>query len=131
VKSLTIEAPFAGHVSLRADEWAKVEKSAQVVRQIVERGEPAYGINTGFGKLARVHIPDDQLAQLQVNLVRSHAVGVGPSLSAETVGVASFIKLKSLAKGFSGVRRETLERAIAIHNAGFRQVIPAQGLVGA
>jgi len=131
VKSLTIEAPFAGHVSLRADEWAKVEKSAQVVRQIVERGEPAYGINTGFGKLARVHIPDDQLAQLQVNLVRSHAVGVGPSLSAETVGVASFLKLKSLAKGFSGVRRETLERAIAIHNAGLRPVIPAQGSVGA
>lgn len=131
MKSLSLSAPYSGSVSLGAEEWGRIDKSAEVVRQIVAHGAPAYGINTGFGKLAKVHIPGDQLDQLQVNLVRSHAVGVGPPLPPNIVEIASYLKLKSLAKGYSGVRRETLERAIAIHNAGLRPVIPAQGSVGA
>ena len=67
-------------IALDADCWDNVRASSQAVQAIVAAGEPAYGINTGFGKLAKVHIPREQLEQLQTNLVRSHAVGMGPLL---------------------------------------------------
>lgn len=122
-----------GFISIELEEsaWTKVEASAQAVQKIVEKGDPAYGINTGFGKLAKVHIPDDELAQLQTNLVRSHAVGVGPLLDEATVRLISVLKIASLARGYSGVRAESLRTAIAIYNAGIIPCIPAQGSVGA
>jgi histidine ammonia-lyase len=111
--------------------WTKVKTCAETIAKIVAKGDPAYGINTGFGKLAKVHIPNDQLAQLQTNLVRSHAVGVGPILDEPTTRLIALLKIASLAQGYSGIQTESLQTAIAIHNAGILPCIPAQGSVGA
>ena len=111
--------------------WIKVDASAQAVDQIVRKGDAAYGINTGFGKLAKIRIPDDQLTQLQTNLVRSHAVGVGALLSDETVRMILVLKIASLARGYSGVRRSVLEAAISLYNAEIWPCVPSQGSVGA
>lgn len=110
---------------------ASVRASATTVRDIVAAGKPAYGINTGFGKLARVQIPDDQLEQLQTNLVRSHAAGVGPLLDDKTVRLILVLKIASLARGYSGVRWEVLQTLAALYNAQVWPCIPAQGSVGA
>jgi histidine ammonia-lyase len=118
-------------IELPAENWAKVQAGAETVARIVAKGEPAYGINTGFGKLAKVHIPDDQLTQLQTNLVRSHAVGVGTVLDPETTRLIAILKIASLAQGYSGIQPESLQTAIAIHNAGILPCIPSQGSVGA
>lgn len=118
-------------ISLPESAWARIESGASAVAAIVAKGDPAYGINTGFGKLAKVHIPDGQLAQLQTNLVRSHAVGVGEILDEPTTRLVSLLKIASLAQGFSGIQRATLEKAISIHNAGILPCIPSQGSVGA
>lgn len=111
--------------------WEPVRASARTVDAVVERGDPAYGINTGFGKLAKVRIPNEDLAQLQTNLVRSHAVGVGPLLASEVVRLVCFLKIASLAQGYSGVRAEALESLIALYNAQIWPCIPCQGSVGA
>ncbi|MFZ5539847.1 MAG: histidine ammonia-lyase [Pseudomonadota bacterium] len=110
---------------------AGIEASAQAVARIVARGDPAYGINTGFGKLARVRIADDQLAQLQINLVRSHAVGVGPLLDDDTVRLVLLLKIASLARGHSGVRPALIDALVRLYNAQIVPCIPAQGSVGA
>jgi histidine ammonia-lyase len=111
--------------------WPAVEASAAAVATAVARGEPAYGINTGFGKLAKVHIADDQLDRLQLNLVRSHAVGVGDLLDDATVRLVLALKAASLARGASGVRRALIEALLALYNAGVLPCIPSQGSVGA
>ncbi len=110
---------------------AGIEASAQAVARIVARGDPAYGINTGFGKLARVRIADDRLAQLQTNLVRSHAVGVGPLLDDDTVRLVLLLKIASLARGYSGVRCAVIDALLALYNAQILPCIPSQGSVGA
>ena len=111
--------------------WQGVDASSQTVQTIVKKGEPAYGINTGFGKLAKVQIPNDQLSQLQLNLVRSHAVGVGELLDNDTVRLILVLKIASLARGFSGIRREVIDALITMHNAEVWPCIPCQGSVGA
>lgn len=108
-----------------------IRLSAAVVQQIVAKGLPAYGINTGFGKLAKVHIPDQELEQLQVNLVRSHAVGLGPLLDDDCVRVILALKISSLARGFSGIRESTIDTLVDIYNAEICPCIPSQGSVGA
>lgn len=118
-------------IQLTPEAWDQVERSAKAVEAIVAKGDPAYGINTGFGKLAKVHIPDSDLCQLQDNLIRSHAVGVGPDLDESTARMIAVLKIGSLAQGFSGVRKSSLETAIAAHNAGITAAIPSQGSVGA
>lgn len=118
-------------VELVPDCWTAVEASARTVQEIVRKGDPAYGINTGFGKLAKVQIPDDQLSQLQLNLVRSHAVGVGDLLDEDTVRLILVLKIASLARGYSGIRREVIEGLIELHNKQVWPCIPCQGSVGA
>ena len=108
-----------------------VRASRAVVERAVRDGETMYGINTGFGKLASVRIPDEQLAQLQENLLLSHATGVGEPLRVEQSRLAFALRIHNLALGFSGVRMELLEQAIALWNAGYVPVIPRQGSVGA
>ena len=110
---------------------AGISASAATVRAIVAKGEPAYGINTGFGKLAKVRIGDSDLSLLQTNLVRSHAVGVGTLLDDETVRLTLALKIASLARGFSGVRAELIDSAVAMYNAQIWPCIPSQGSVGA
>ena len=109
----------------------RMKASRAVVDRLVASGKTAYGINTGFGKLASVRISQEQVRQLQVNLVRSHACGVGVPLSlAETRGMI-LLRANALAKGLSGVRPKVVETLCAMLNAGVHPVIPSQGSVGA
>ena len=110
---------------------AGIRACAEAVQKIVEAGRPAYGINTGFGKLAKIHIPVEQLEQLQTNLVRSHAAGMGPLLDDASVRLILALKIGSLARGYSGVRPETLDSLVMMYNAQIWPCIPAQGSVGA
>ncbi|KZC39507.1 MULTISPECIES: histidine ammonia-lyase [Rhodanobacter] len=110
---------------------APVRAAATAVQTVVAAGAPVYGINTGFGKLAHVRIVDDQLEQLQANLVRSHAAGVGCLLEDATVQLILVLKIASLARGYSGVRWEVVQTLVALHNAQIYACIPAQGSVGA
>ncbi len=109
----------------------RVAASAATVNAIVERGEPAYGINTGFGKLAQTHIARDALADLQRNLILSHCVGVGDPLPAPIVRLVLLLKIASLARGASGVRAITVRALAKLLEADALPVIPSQGSVGA
>ncbi len=115
-----------------ADGWrGPVEASLAAVRARLAAGESLYGINTGFGKLAKTRISDDELATLQLYLMRSHAAGVGEPLADSTVRLILVLKAASLARGFSGVRAVVIERLLALVNAGIHPVVPSQGSVGA
>lgn len=119
------------NITLAQDAWAAVEASAAAVEKIVAKGDPAYGINTGFGLLAKKHIAPDQLAQLQRNLILSHAVGTGELLPDPVVRLVLLTKIGSLARGYSGVRPLIVDTLIALYNAGIMPAIPSQGSVGA
>ena len=108
-----------------------VAASAAAVSAILERGEPVYGINTGFGKLASVRIASGDLAQLQRNIVLSHAAGVGEPAPAPVVRLMMALKLASLAQGASGVRPATVALIEAMLAEGVTPLVPAQGSVGA
>jgi len=118
-------------VTLQRECLAGVEASARAVRRIVSRGEPVYGINTGFGKLASIRIADRELNLLQRNLVLSHAAGVGELTPTPIVRLMMALKLASLAQGLSGVRVECLELLEAMLERDLIPCIPAQGSVGA
>src|SRR5690349_16073719 len=120
-------------VTLQLDpaSFAAIDAGAQAVADIAEEGAPAYGINTGFGRLASTHIPHDQLELLQRNLVLSHAVGVGEPMSAPVVRLLIALKLSSLGRGHSGIRREVMDALIKLFNADVLPVIPVKGSVGA
>ena len=109
----------------------RVAESRGLIEKILGAGETVYGVNTGFGKLADVRIPRDKLAELQINLVRSHAGGVGEPLSEAESRAMVLLRANVLAKGFSGVRPELLELLVAMVNAGVHPVIPEKGSVGA
>jgi histidine ammonia-lyase len=110
---------------------AGVRASAELVRQATERDTPAYGVNTGFGKLATTRIAKEDLALLQLKLLRSHAVGVGDPLPERVVRILLLLKAASLARGFSGVREEVVDALLALHNRGVTPFVPCQGSVGA
>ena len=101
------------------------------MEQAIARGETIYGINTGFGKLANVRIPADQLDQLQVNLIRSHAAGVGEPLPADVVRAAMLLRANVLLRPTSGVRPTLVQALVALLNAGLIPAVPEQGSVGA
>ena len=108
-----------------------IERSAAVVSAIIAKGEPVYGINTGFGKLATVHIPPTDLAALQRNIVLSHSAGAGAPMPVPVVRLMMALKLASLAQGASGVRLETVRLLEAMLAKGLAPVVPCQGSVGA
>ena len=108
-----------------------VEAAARVIDAIIEAGDPVYGVNTGFGKLASVRIAKHDLATLQRNIVLSHAAGVGDALPAPVVRLVLALKLASLGQGASGVRWITLDQLGALLQHDILPVIPAQGSVGA
>src|SRR5450830_1104236 len=120
-----------GQLTLHADAYPIIEASAAAVRTIVAKGDAAYGINTGFGLLAKTRIPDEKLEQLQRNLILSHSVGTGELLSDAVVRLIMLMKIGSLARGFSGVRPLIVDTLIALYNAGIMPAIPAKGSVGA
>jgi len=110
---------------------ARVNAARAVVEAHATRPEPVYGINTGFGALAEVAIPADQLAALQVNLVRSHAAGVDEPLPVSDVRAVMALRANVLARGCSGIRLSTLEALLALLNHGVHPRIPSRGSVGA
>ncbi|MEO8367907.1 MAG: histidine ammonia-lyase [Candidatus Solibacter sp.] len=110
---------------------AQMEKSRDTVRRAADAHLPVYGINTGFGKLCEVRIPDADLAQLQFNLVRSHACGVGAPLSEPEARVMLALRANTLALGYSGVRPVVAETLIIMLNRGVHPRIPSKGSVGA
>ena len=109
----------------------RMKASRAVVDRVVASGQTAYGINTGFGKLASVRISTEQVRQLQVNLVRSHACGVGAPLSEPETRAMILLRANALAKGMSGVRPEVVYTLCKMLNTRVHPVIPSQGSVGA
>lgn len=108
-----------------------IRASAALVRQATDGEAPVYGVNTGFGKLASTRIAHDDLATLQLRLLRSHAVGVGEPLEPRVVRLILLLKAASLARGYSGVREEVVDALLALHNRELLPVVPCQGSVGA
>ena len=118
-------------LSLTDAAWRDVERSSQIVQDIITQGRTVYGVNTGFGLLANKSIAADDLQTLQKNLVLSHACGVGAPLSDDVTRLLMVLKIASLSQGASGVHRSTLEALIALVNADILPVIPSKGSVGA
>ena len=110
---------------------ARAAESRAIIEEILAAGQTVYGVNTGFGKLSDVRIPPEKLAELQFNLVRSHAGGVGQPLSEGESRAMLLLRANVLAKGFSGVRPALLELLVSLLNAGVHPVIPEKGSVGA
>ena len=119
------------HVSFADEARARVEISRRVVEQIVSEGRTVYGVNTGFGKLSDVSIQTSQLRDLQLNLVRSHAVGLGRPLSIPEARAMLLLRANVIAAGLSGARPLVIETLIAMLEGGVTPVIPEKGSVGA
>jgi histidine ammonia-lyase len=133
---LTLEhfaSALAGPISVTINDRARslIERSAATVAKLLTKGDPIYGVNTGFGKLAKQRIAAKDLAQLQLNIVRSHAAGVGAPLPEGIVRLVLLLKLNALSQGASGISLVTLERLAALINADVLPVVPCQGSVGA
>ena len=118
-------------VDLGDEARRRVAESHEFIEDVVAHGDTVYGVNTGFGQLASVRIGDDDLAQLQENLVRSHAVGVGEDLDDDIVRLVMLMKVIALAEGFSGVRLELVEKLCDLINNNIFPRIPSRGSVGA
>jgi histidine ammonia-lyase len=118
-------------VTLAPEARARVEASRRVVDDSILRGDVAYGVNTGFGNFAEVAIPPESLALLQVNLLRSHAAGVGEPLPVAAVRAMTALRANVLAKGYSGVRPATIDLVVALLNSRVHAVVPSRGSVGA
>lgn len=118
-------------VSLGDNARRRIAESNEMIDDVVAHGDKVYGVNTGFGRLATVRIGDDELATLQENLVRSHAVGVGEDLDDDVVRLVMLMKVIALAEGFSGVRLELVETLCALISHDIYPRIPSRGSVGA
>lgn len=133
---LTLDAIAAvaydhGPVALSTEAGERMTSSRAVIERILVEHAPVYGVNTGFGKLSDVQIPDEDLARLQLNLVRSHACGVGDPLSIAETRAMMLLRANVLAKGASGARPEVCELLVEMLNRGVHPVIPSRGSVGA
>src|SRR5919109_1870965 len=114
-------------LELDADCLPALRSGFESVERIVASGKPAYGINTGFGRLSQTRIPAEELEQLQMNIVLSHAAGTGPFLDDGTVRLALALKVISLSSGHSGVRPELIELLLHLYNRGIYPCIPSKG----
>src|SRR5450755_3618122 len=118
-------------VSVAESAHARIKASRNVIEQITDSDAVVYGVNTGFGKLSEIHIAREDLGQLQLNLVRSHACGIGRPLSEPEVRAMMLLRANVLALGFSGIRLEIIELLAEMLNRGVHPVIPEKGSVGA
>ncbi|MFL5533892.1 MAG: histidine ammonia-lyase [Gemmatimonadales bacterium] len=136
-RSLTIENVVAiarspaNRVSIDPAARKALAQSRQLVERAIQSGQTIYGINTGFGKLANVRVPADQLDQLQTNLIRSHASGVGAPLPRPVVRGVMLLRANVLLRPTSGVRPDLVDALVALLNAGVVPLVPEQGSVGA
>src|SRR5260221_2017787 len=118
-------------VELDPSFWPRVEAASAIVTEAARAEVPAYGINTGFGKLASKRIPPGQTALLQRNLIVSHCCGAGPATPEPIVRLMMALKIISLGRGASGVRRRVVEQLQAMLARGVYPLVPQQGSVGA
>lgn len=132
LSSTEINLVSMGHkVEVATDAWIKVEAARGVVNRILESGETVYGINTGFGALVSESISADDLGELQVNLIRSHACGIGDKMSIPDTRAMMCVRVNSLVKGHSGIKREVIEQIITYLNEDIIPVVPRIGSLGA
>lgn len=134
-ESLTIEQIVAvsrhkAQVVLAESAKKAINEARQWVEEIIKRGDPVYGINTGFGIFAEKRIPAEDSAQLSRNLILSHSVGTGDPCDEEIVRAAMLVRANTLAKGYSGVRVVIVETLIALLNKGVTPIVPSQGSLG-
>jgi len=135
-EGLTIEdivwvARYHAKVELSQKAKAKVKHSRQVLERLIKEKKTIYGVTTGFGAFGNLTIPMDKTLELQLNLIRSHSAGVGTPASTEVVRAMMLLRANTLAKGYSGIRLETLETLVEMLNKGVHPIVPEQGSVGA
>src|SRR5216684_3693671 len=118
-------------VEIAPSSIAAMQRSRAVVERLAAGDAPVYAVNTGVGLLADVRVPPEELEQLQRNVVRSHACGVGQPLAREEVRAMMLIRANVLAKGFSGIRPVVAERLCQMLDRGVTPIVPSQGSVGA
>ncbi|MCL4524568.1 MAG: histidine ammonia-lyase [Acidobacteria bacterium] len=131
LEDLYAVALSGAEAALAPEARARMDASRAVIERLIASGSTVYGVNTGFGDLAEVRISPDQIRQLQVNLVRSHACGVGTPLSEAETRAVMLLRANALAKGLSGVRPVVVDTLCAMLKHGIHPVIPSQGSVGA
>jgi histidine ammonia-lyase len=118
-------------VALAGEAWSAIAAASESVTRILASGRTVYGVNTGFGLLAQTRIADDRLEELQRNLLLSHSCGLGEPLDRRIVRLVIALKAIGLGRGHSGVRRQVVERLLALLDADALPVVPSQGSVGA
>jgi histidine ammonia-lyase len=128
-----VEAVARADVGVELSETAQgqIAASRELIDRVVAERIPTYGVNTGFGRFVDVHIEQDQVTQLQLNLLRSHACGVGEPFPDEVVRAATLLRANTLAKGTSGVRLDTVQLLLALLAKNVRPVVPSRGSLGA
>lgn len=135
-KSLTLEqleavAVGGEQVALVPEARTRLASRRKEIETRLAQGEVMYGVNTGFGRMADVVVPPEKLEQLQLNLLRSHACGVGTPFPREVVRAMLVLRANVLASAYAGVRPEVVEKLLELVNAGVHPVVPSQGSVGA
>jgi histidine ammonia-lyase len=118
-------------VALAPDAAARVAPSRALVEDVLRRGDAVYGVNTGFGALKSVRVPEGDVGRLQLNLLRSHAAGYGPELEPAAVRLMLALRAHSLSLGMSGVRIELIRHLLALLERGVLPVVPSRGSLGA
>jgi histidine ammonia-lyase len=126
-----ISVSDSSSVYLKKDALSAVSESRNLVEKWIAEDKTIYGVTTGFGEFSNVRIPASDIEQLQKNLIYSHAAGAGDPVPDEIVRAMIILRLNTLAKGYSGVRPDTLDVLIHMFNAGIAPIIPSQGSVGA
>ncbi|MGG4448471.1 histidine ammonia-lyase [Brevibacillus sp. HB1.4B] len=124
-------ARSATHIQLTEEALNRVRDSRAMVERMVSQQEVVYGITTGFGKFSDVMIHDEDVSKLQENLIMSHACGMGDPYAVEVVRAMMALRINALAKGYSGIREETLLQLVELCNRGVHPIIPQQGSLGA
>ena len=138
-ENLTIESLYEASLSPHSEVKIKISdlakekmaKSRAYVHEVVKKGQPVYGINTGFGALSSKFIPEEDLATLQVNLIRSHCTGIGEPFSEKFVRAIMILRTNCLCSGFSGINPEIVNLLKDFINIGIVPIIPQKGSVGA
>ncbi|XP_077980951.1 histidine ammonia-lyase-like [Glandiceps talaboti] len=118
-------------IKLSEEAWERVSKARGLLDEIINENKVAYGVNTGFGKFARVLVPPHKIRELQQNLIRSHAAGVGEPLNPQQTRMLMALRVNVLAKGHSGITTETLQQYIDAFNVSCLSYVPEKGTVGA
>lgn len=124
-------AVSASKVEVAADAWVSIQSAREVVERIVSQGETVYGINTGFGALVHQRISPEDIAQLQTNLIRSHATGIGEPMDVPSVRAMMLVRLNSLCKGHSGIHPDCIKQLVTYLNEGIHPFVPRIGSLGA